>query len=763
MKKKTLVGAALVALAILVLFLVVGLKRVPQGSEALLVSDGGRLVLYESGWHLIRPMSGNLVTYPVGELNLRYPQEGSQRVLLKNGREADVAFSFRLNVPQGSAEDLYKFFGEKFAAGLDKIFLDAIEIQAVKFIPEPAEGMPNPYASAVAEELKRTFRDVRLTLLSVKIESWALTTGEGAAGAANIAPTPLRKIVFIGVDAGDWLIINPLIAKGKLPNFKKIVEGGAAGPLQSINPMISPLLWTTMATGKLPEEHGILTCTVIDPNTNTQIPVTRMYRKVDAIWNMMSDYGRTVDMVGYLATYPAEKINGTMVTDRVGYIAFAATPVQGDAPIPGAISPPERYEEIASLLTKAKDVPFRDIKRFIHVDESEFNKNRGSEFDTRNIINNTILTYVTALNFNRIAVHLLEKDHPDFLAVYFELVDAMGHLFMPYAPPQESGVSDEKYRKFKDAITETYVFQDQIIGELLDKCDKNTVLLITSDHGFKSGDSRLKAGAEIPGGHAAEWHRPEGIVCLYGNGIRKGYRIEGASIVDIAPTILALAGFPRVGDMPGKIIEQAFEPSLKKSLNTTAIATLQRTRAREVAAVTSGGATDEAAMKKLEALGYITRENPDALNNLGQRYQNQGEYEKAIVEFKKALALRPNYSRVLNNLGVCYGKLNRNQEAVDSFLKAIQADPRDVFAMNNIAITYSKAGRFNEARQYAQRAVEIEPKYARGHFTLGLIYRTTGEFKLAEREFQTALKIEPGNQEFRRALEKSREMAKGQR
>ncbi len=269
--------------------------------------------------------------------------------------------------------------------------------------------------------------------------------------------------------------------------------------------------------------------------------------------------------------------------------------------------------------------------------------------------------------------------------------------------------------------------------------------MIASDHGFKSLDSRPTSGAEIEGGHALQWHNPEGIICLYGPGIRRGHRIEGASLIDVAPTILALAGFPRVEDMPGRALIDAFETSLAESLNPASVATLERERESEGDAVPRGGSTDEAELKKLEALGYITVENPDALNNLGQRYQAQGELEKAIEEFKKALALRPNHAGTLNNLAVCYGKLKRYPEAEKTLFRALEANPKDVFAMSNLAILYFETNRPDEARRYAERAVATEPKYANGRFTLGVIYAKAGELDRAAREFEAALAIEPGN------------------
>lgn len=578
----------------------------------------------------------------------------------------------------------------------------------------------------------------------------------------GIAVEPLRKIVFIGVDGADWMIINPLIDQGKLPNFKKIVDGGAAGPLRSIEPMLSPLIWTTMATGKLPEVHGILNFTEVDPETGNKMPVTRLSRKVDAFWNIMSDYDRTVDIIGWLATFPAEAINGTMASDRVGYLAFAAPGESGELP-KGAVSPPERTEEIQGLLLKSKHVSFDHFKRILHIDEQTFDANKALPFDPTNLINDAILIYATAESYRGIALHLLDEDRPDFLGVYFELVDAFGHLFMPYAPPRRSDISEEDYQEFKDAVEAVYIIQDQIIGEFIDRMDDDTVLMMASDHGFKSGEARLKASAEIWGGHAAHWHRIEGIVCLYGSGIKAGYRIQGAEMVSITPTILALAGFPQAMDMPGKPLTQAFEPALVEALNPKTVATFQRERSEDVGGDYAREGLSEEQMKKLEALGYLTSENPDAYNNLGQRYQKEGQFEKAIIEYKKALAIRPQFASALNNIGICYGNLKQYDKAEENFKKALTFNPEDVFAMNNLAVMYLQTNRLDQARSYAQKAVEIEPKYANAHVTLGSVYATIGEFELAEKEFNTVLEMDPGNRSALSNLDKVRRQKKERR
>lgn len=60
------------------------------------------------------------------------------------------------------------------------------------------------------------------------------------------------KTLVIGWDAADWKFLNPLMDQGLMPNLKKLVEGGVSGKLSTLEPPLSPTLWTSIATGKRP-------------------------------------------------------------------------------------------------------------------------------------------------------------------------------------------------------------------------------------------------------------------------------------------------------------------------------------------------------------------------------------------------------------------------------------------------------------------------------------------------------------------------------
>jgi tetratricopeptide (TPR) repeat protein len=207
--------------------------------------------------------------------------------------------------------------------------------------------------------------------------------------------------------------------------------------------------------------------------------------------------------------------------------------------------------------------------------------------------------------------------------------------------------------------------------------------------------------------------------------------------------------------MSGKVLIDAFEDSLAARVDRTVVATLESGKGQQ-RAETASGAADEEALKKLEALGYITPMNPNDYNNLGQRYQQQGEHEKAIEQFKKALAINPNFPGALNNLGVCYGQIGEYDLAEEALKKALSLKKDDVFAMNNLAVMYMETNRLDEAREYAEMAVRTEPSYANGHLTLGSVSATFGDLDRAEAEFARALELDPTSRRAQMNLEKVR-------
>ena len=115
---------------------------------------------------------------------------------------------------------------------------------------------------------------------------------------------PLNNVIVLGIDGADWQVIDPLIEKGKLPNLKKTMTEGRWGILESIEPSRSPLIWSTIFTGRSPENHGIIEWDFSQSSN----------RLVKAVWNILSEFNLRTTMINVPGTYPPEEILGKEIS-----------------------------------------------------------------------------------------------------------------------------------------------------------------------------------------------------------------------------------------------------------------------------------------------------------------------------------------------------------------------------------------------------------------------------------------------------------------
>jgi hypothetical protein len=139
-----------------------------------------------------------------------------------------------------------------------------------------------------------------------------------AATLHDALPFPRPKVVVIGIDGADWNVIRPLIDRGRLPALASLVREGATGDLESIPPMNSPALWTTVATGVGRERHGIRDFVYKTPGSYSQPVVNSTIRERLALWNILSELGYKVGVLNWYASWPAEEVNGFVISDRLG-------------------------------------------------------------------------------------------------------------------------------------------------------------------------------------------------------------------------------------------------------------------------------------------------------------------------------------------------------------------------------------------------------------------------------------------------------------
>src|SRR5579862_4671677 len=172
-----------------------------------------------------------------------------------------------------------------------------------------------------------------------------------------------RRVLLVGWDAADWKVIHPLMDAGKMPNVERLVEHGASGQIATLHPPLSPMLWTSIATGKRPFQHGILGFTEPTPDGRGVQAVSNLSRKSKAIWNILSQNGLRSAVTGWWPSHPAEPIRGVMVSD---HFHRASAPLDAAWVLPPhTIHPPELTPTLAGLRLHPEQLTPELVERFI--------------------------------------------------------------------------------------------------------------------------------------------------------------------------------------------------------------------------------------------------------------------------------------------------------------------------------------------------------------------------------------------------------------
>ena len=384
-----------------------------------------------------------------------------------------------------------------------------------------------------------------------------------AAPAASAAPVPAaelvraarpgRPVLFVGLDGGDWQLLDGYLADGTMPHLAALVREGASGVLQTMQPPLSPLVWTTMMTGVSPLEHRVLDFTRFDPASGAREPIGSCERRVPAIWNMASAAGRSVAVFGLWATYPAEAVRGLMVADR-----FASFTSRDRRPPPGVVFPPGREAWAREVLAAAvQQTGYQEVHRFLPwLDPAEYERQVAQPEPYAHPVSALRRILAETRAYHALARAWIERARPDLAVVYFQGTDTLGHLFAPYAPPRQPGVTEQDFARFNEVPRRYFAEVDRLLGDFRDLASRQqAVLFLASDHGFRWREGRPAAAGSAAAATAARWHREEGMYLLWapeaaGAGGRRpatatppAPRGRGG-VAQVCATLLSLLGLP---------------------------------------------------------------------------------------------------------------------------------------------------------------------------------------------------------------------------
>lgn len=451
---------------------------------------------------------------------------------------------------------------------------------------------------------------------------------------AIATPASVNRVLVFGIDGGTWDVMTPMIEAGELPNLAKLYRSGIHGVLRSRNPALSPVVWSTIFTGRLPKDHG-----VIDWKTSQS-----QHRKVKALWEITSDQDVSTNVFNVPSTFPPMAIDGVMIA---GFPLGGST-TGGNTGVITSLDGLEdkavgvHYQHNAQIIREAIKYlevgawsPWFDVQvrgrptwrstmRAKRLDHDKYYLSPIYRTDSQ-------LTYTHPKDLLARLTNVLgeqpyipegpgwskwaEPDTPEYLFEHLvqvseiqsaaatsfaaddwrlfiyvnTLVDRVCHPYWAYASAQDYiGLPKEKAERFGYAVKQAYREMDKQLGSLLARVEKPTYIILASDHGFHSNpDQRQYIGT----------HDLTGIYLVAGPGIgaRPG---EEANIEDIAPTALYLLDLAVADDMTGKVL-----PEVVDAVNRPK----KRVATYEAGAAARGTdqPVDKETWEQLKGLGYV--------------------------------------------------------------------------------------------------------------------------------------------------------------
>ena len=595
--------------------------------------------------------------------------------------------------------------------------------------------------------------------------------------------TARRRLLLVGWDSADWKIIHPLLDAGVMPAVARLVEHGASGNLTTLEPQLSPMLWTSIATGKMAYHHRVPGFTEVDPRSGKVVPVSAATRQARTLWEMLGERGLRSHVVSWFATHGERDLNGCMVSNMYCHVRGAKEgqdPSEWPPSPPGTFWPESLRAELDPVRVSIHDLdPDQILRLFVpeaHLVDQEKDKRL---FGLGQRLSETF-------SVHEAATHLLANHADwDFMAVYYRAIDEVCHQFMPYHPPRMDGIPEKDFELYRHVVTGIYRLHDLLLARLMQLAGPDTAVVLISDHGFHSDHLRPKFTPRVPAGITV-WHRPQGVFAAAGPGFAKDKLVYGARLLDVAPTVLHWFGLPVGADMEGRVLEDAFDP--KRPVET--VPTWERPDAPRRERASFGEEADKALLEQFQDLGYID-EIPDDTSRAAEETNRENDWNIARAclhgqRFDEALPLleacfharpaRTDYAQALASCQMQLGLLDEadatiavaaetfgrteqaklvrasialqkgdGQAALDALDRVREKSPDEVQLQFLLAQSYFGLRQWRDAEAAALRTLERDPHHARAKLLLARIEMQLGRPAEAASHALDAIGLQFGN------------------
>jgi predicted AlkP superfamily phosphohydrolase/phosphomutase len=395
---------------------------------------------------------------------------------------------------------------------------------------------------------------------------------------ARVRPAPSPRAILLLLDGASLEYLWPRAVEGRLPNFGRILDAGAAIDLATLRPTQPDPVWAAVATGMYPPKNGVRSAGTYRARPGgypvellpdycfahglvhlgfvSDEPNTSAAWRARPLWSILSGVGVTVGVARWPVTYPAQPVRGFVLTDR--FHQFAGSPLVDEQ----AAYPPEILAAARAAVgaPSASVVPAGGSTAAV-ADSSE-----------------ATLTWPDPL-YSRAAWEARRLTGAQVFAIRYQGLDAVGHRYLRYAVPRSFGdVSDEERRTYGQVLERYYAYIDGEVGRAIDALEPGDLLLVVSGFGMQPVHPvkhllrRVIGDPDFSGTHEGA---PDGFLLAYGDSVAHG-RLPRGAIVDVTPTVLYFLGLPVGRDMDGYARADIFTPAFTAERPMTFIPSYDR-------------------------------------------------------------------------------------------------------------------------------------------------------------------------------------------
>jgi predicted AlkP superfamily phosphohydrolase/phosphomutase/Tfp pilus assembly protein PilF len=606
------------------------------------------------------------------------------------------------------------------------------------------------------------------------------------------------RVALFAIDGADWELLSELASDGRIPNIKALTQGGASASLQTIQPTVASMLWTTVATGVQPDRHGVIDFT----DWARHAPVDSYSRRAPALWDIADAFGRQGITTSWWTAWPPSARNSIFFDEPLEIV-------------PGAVYPETLAQRAQTLEVPAATVQYNQVRRFLNINSSEWDRQSSADGDPVNVFRNVL---AKTWSDHRVSINLYNDERqrgrdPLLLMISFEGTDAVNHLFAPFHPPYRDGVSQDGYRKYWPAVANYYSEVDRLIGEWTNVLPTDTTVIIMSTYGFRWGNDRPREPPK--GGAALSDHRNPGVFIAYGPHVAASRASHALSIYDVAPTVLTLLGLPQSTEMPGKTATWMFRDVVPIT-SVRVVSYSELVNERPIA--TSAHFDPTKYQRTLQAIGHLNdpsrtmtpllEDQQTAVaqakplppekwgtyayyNNLGVDLRAKGKLKEASEAFQQAIELNPNRPVPYLNLAMTFFDRQWYSDADDVFLQAVgkglpnpekyvvdfaalyrernlqsraigllekgkELFPQSYLIAANLGSAMVEASRYTEGVAELERALGMQPSSTAVLNNLGIFYAKKKDYARALDYWNRSLSIEPHQPPIRQAVDAAR-------